>query len=69
MSIGLQEYVVTRTPRQPGPKDVPAAPRKSARGKAGWAEGLRNLYGQVVDEPLPDSFTELLRKLDQASDE
>lgn len=46
-----------------------SGPRGSGRGKAGWAEGLRKYYGQVVEEPLPDSFTELLRKLDQAGDE
>ena len=28
-----------------------------------WAQGLRQLYDSVVEEPLPDSFDELLRKL------
>ena len=32
----------------------------------GWAKGLRQLYDSVVDEPLPDSFDDLLKKLDQA---
>ena len=31
-----------------------------------WAAGLKRLYNSVVDEPLPDSFTELLKKLDAA---
>lgn len=31
-----------------------------------WAAGLKQLYDSVVDEPLPDSFTELLKKLDAA---
>lgn len=35
-------------------------------GKPGWADGLRKLYDSVVDEPLPDSFNDLLKKLDQA---
>ena len=35
----------------------------------GWAEGLRKLYDSVVAEPLPDSFNDLLKKLDQAEDE
>ena len=29
-----------------------------------WASGLRRLYDQVVEEPLPDSFSQLLSKLD-----
>jgi hypothetical protein len=45
-------------------------------GKAGqnagkspeWADGLRQLYDSVVDEPLPDSFKDLLSKLDETED-
>lgn len=33
--------------------------------KPSWADDLRKLYDDVVAEPLPDSFEELLRKLDQ----
>lgn len=29
-----------------------------------WADGLRQLYDSVVDEPLPDAFKDLLDKLD-----
>ena len=29
-----------------------------------WANGLRKLYDSVVDEPLPDSFKDLIEKLD-----
>jgi len=29
-----------------------------------WAQGLRQLYDSVVDEPLPDSFMDLLSRLD-----
>ncbi|MGE8142668.1 NepR family anti-sigma factor [Novosphingobium sp. NPDC080210] len=39
----------------------PAAPR--------WADGLRKLYDDVVSEPLPDSFNDLLKKLDRADDD
>lgn len=39
----------------------PAAPR--------WAEGLRKLYDDVVSEPLPDSFNDLLKKLDRADED
>lgn len=31
-----------------------------------WASGLRRLYDQVVEEPLPDSFARLLDDLDGA---
>lgn len=34
------------------------------RDNPGWAQGLRQLYDSVVDEPLPDSFKDLLAKLD-----
>jgi hypothetical protein len=29
-----------------------------------WADGLRQLYDSVVEEPLPDTFKDLLDKLD-----
>lgn len=31
-----------------------------------WAVGLRQLYNSVVDEDLPDSFSNLLAQLDKA---
>lgn len=31
----------------------------------GWTNGLRQLYDQVVDEDLPDSFRDLLARLDK----
>lgn len=31
-----------------------------------WAAGLKKLYDSVVDEPLPDSFKDLLAKLDDS---
>ena len=41
----------------------------SAKGeKPGWANGLRQLYDSVVDEPLPDSFKDLLAQLDDDED-
>jgi hypothetical protein len=32
----------------------------------GWADGLRQLYDSVLDETLPESFDDLLKRLDQA---
>lgn len=31
-----------------------------------WAAGLKRLYNSVVEEPLPDAFADLLKKLDSA---
>lgn len=45
--------------------------RKNSRVKEqpGWADGLRKLYDSVVEEPIPESFNELLKKLDQNNDD
>ena len=32
----------------------------------GWTAGLRQLYDEVVEEDLPDSFQDLLNKLDDS---
>jgi len=36
----------------------------SGAHEPGWANGLRRLYDAVVEEPLPDSFKDLLSRLD-----
>ena len=51
--------------KRPGKAGRDKAPT-SVGNQPGWAEGLRKLYDSVVDEPLPDSFDDLLKKLDQA---
>ena len=44
-----------------------AEPKEGAKPRdPEWAAGLKRLYNSVVDEPLPDAFTELLKKLDAA---
>lgn len=43
------------------PKRIPAR-----QDTPGWTNGLRQLYDQVVDEDLPDSFRDLLARLDKA---
>ena len=42
--------------RAVGGKDDPMS-------KPQWADSLRNLYDSVVDEPIPDSFKDLLAQL------
>lgn len=44
----------------------PVSPlRPGKKGEPDWAAGLRQLYNSVLDEPLPDSFDKLLKKLDE----
>lgn len=51
------------------PGKRPGLPPEVRRdGEPGWAGGLRKLYNSVVDEPLPDSFQDLLKKLDDTGD-
>lgn len=38
---------------------------QSAAGDPEWASGLKKLYDSVVEEPLPDSFKDLLSQLDE----
>ena len=52
-----------RKRRQRSPSNDPGSPQP------GWADGLRKLYNSVLDEPLPDSFDDLLKKLDRADDD
>jgi hypothetical protein len=33
----------------------------------GWVQGLRQIYNSVLEEPLPPSFDNLLKKLDDES--
>jgi hypothetical protein len=40
------------------------AKQKKTAETPGWANGLRQIYDSVVDEPLPDAFRDLLSKLD-----
>lgn len=56
------------TDRDRGAGGARGGGEKSKNGEnPGWASGLRQLYDSVVDEPLPDSFKDLLAKLDDKS--
>jgi hypothetical protein len=46
-----------------------SSPQPPGPGQPGWADGLRKLYNSVLDEPLPDSFDDLLKKLDRTNNE
>lgn len=49
-----------------GAAPIEGEARKGASRKKDpdWARGLKQFYDQVVDEPLPDSFMDLLSQLD-----
>jgi hypothetical protein len=53
---------------KPDMPDQTPDPRKG-RPRPVWAEGLRRMYDEVVEESLPDDFVDLLKKLDQSSDQ
>lgn len=48
-------------PRRPAGKGG----KEGGREPPGWAEGLKRHYDKTVAEPLPQSFLDLLKKLDQ----
>ena len=53
-----------------GAPAVQPTPKSGSSDKAerpGWTRGLRQLYDQVVEEDLPDSFRDLLSRLDEDS--
>ncbi|OBV09975.1 NepR family anti-sigma factor [Erythrobacter dokdonensis] len=45
-------------------KPPPATPGPPQRAPE-WADGLKQLYDSVVEEDLPDSFKDLLARLDE----
>lgn len=57
-----------RKPSDPNPNRPGLPPVRGRDGEPGWAAGLKKLYNSVVDEPLPDSFEDLLKKLDEDDD-
>lgn len=71
----MMEFVLSQPPGMDDRKRTPGRPSKNPASKdqdakePGWAEGLRQLYNSVVHEPLPDSFDDLLKKLDRAKNE
>ena len=47
-------------------KRVPARDSEATDAPA-WAQGLKQLYDSVVDEPLPDAFKDLLDAFDEST--
>lgn len=64
------EFALSQPPGMDDPKRTRNRPlRAGDKKEPGWADGLRQLYNSVVHEPLPDSFDDLLKKLDRAKNE
>lgn len=62
----IVELNLTHSGGKPGAETKKVKPAMNRDAKSpGWAAGLRKLYDSVVQEPLPDSFEDLLKKLDE----
>jgi hypothetical protein len=66
MTSGKTSKKEDRSKAQASRPNNPSKPAKSAEPE--WADGLKQIYDSVLDEPLPDSFNELLAKLDDPSE-
>ena len=53
------------TPQNTAPSNKTVGAGNDPMSKPEWADSLRNLYESVVDEPIPDSFKDLLEQLDE----
>ncbi|HEX2795131.1 MAG TPA: NepR family anti-sigma factor [Croceicoccus sp.] len=62
--IAVRQMAIERM-RDVKKKDDEAAPPRKPGRRPEWASGLRQLYDSVVEEPLPDSFADLISKLDK----
>jgi len=47
-------------------KPMQPAPPSEGKRRPEWADGLKQLYDNVLNEPLPDSFADLISKLDES---
>ena len=64
MATGNFEFMSSSKDENGPPKGLKDGEKGDPRGPE-WAGGLKKLYNSVVEEPLPDSFKDLLSKLDQ----
>lgn len=70
------DSILDKFPRSGADKGMSSTPEKpaseqaqnKARAKPVWAEGLRRMYDEVVEEKIPDDFAALLKKLDNSGD-
>lgn len=60
-----QEKAQGKAQEKAGQAMQPEYSRAGKRPEPEWANGLRQLYDSVLNEPLPDSFADLISKLDE----
>jgi hypothetical protein len=58
-----------RKGQEKAPGKTGAQPVPGEKQEPDWAEGLREFYNSVLEEPLPDSFDKLLKRLDESDRE
>lgn len=62
---GFSNFMTSgKTPNDNRPSGQPGGEKQS---RPEWADGLRQIYDSVLEEPLPDSFNDLLARLDDPS--
>jgi hypothetical protein len=62
------EWALSHSAGPGGPKKPPIPFPGTKSNEPGWASGLRKLYDSILNEPLPGSFDDLLKKLDKDDD-
>jgi hypothetical protein len=60
------EMTQEKAPEKASPAMQPETTRNSRKPKPEWTQGLRQLYDSVLNESLPDSFADLISKLDES---
>ncbi|MFY7837043.1 MAG: NepR family anti-sigma factor [Novosphingobium sp.] len=66
--LSLEGEALTERMSKENPMNPGQPRRKGSKSQPPeWADGLKRLYDSVLDEPLPDSFAQLLEKLDDPS--
>ena len=58
----MEFALIGPTNRRTGRRGEPSS-RKPVK-RPDWTDGLRRLYDSIIDEPLPQSFADLLKRLD-----
>ena len=65
---GTVQILMTRgQDRDSMSNDASKDTKQKVEESPGWTDSLKQLYDSVVDEPIPDSFKDLLSQLDKKS--
>jgi hypothetical protein len=58
------EHHISRAPSRAGREERLKTHAVEPTKEPDWTRGLKRLYDQVLEEPVPDTFKDLLSKLD-----